>query len=143
LKLTTSAKQNDIHIKRVQQLLAKKNKYAFDIEETQLKTGQVTGESKVAAISDPESFALTAINANEALKEFLGPRADAQRTKQEIYSQIARDGFATLSDKEKDITQSTTVNTLNAYLLASGFRSDLITDSLMTAYTIERKARNK
>jgi NADH dehydrogenase/NADH:ubiquinone oxidoreductase subunit G len=129
-----------VHIKRVQQLLAKKNKYAFDTEETQLKTGQVTGESKVAAISDPESFALTAINANKALEEFLGPRADAQKSKQEIYSQISRDGYATLDDKTKDPTQSTTLNTINTYLLASGFSSDLLSSSLMTPFTIERKS---
>jgi hypothetical protein len=129
-----------VHIKRVQQLLAKKNKYAFDTEDTQLKTGQVSGESKVAAISDPESFALTAINANKALEEFLGPRADAQKSKQEVYSQISRDGYATLDDKTKDPTQSTTLTTINTYLLASGFLSDLLSTSLMTPFTIERKS---
>jgi hypothetical protein len=132
-----------IHIKRVQQLLAKKNRYAFDIEDTELKSGQVKGESKVASISDPETFFLTAINANKALEEFLGPRSDNQVKKNEMYRQIARDGFATLEGMTKDVMQSTTLNTMNAYLLVSGIRSDLIVDSLKTAYTVEKDIRRK
>lgn len=126
-----------VHIKRVQQLLAKKNKYALDIEETELKTGQVKGESKVTSVTDPETFALTAIEANEALREFLGPRADSQISKNEMYAQISQDGFATLEGLTKDLSQSTTLNTINIYLLASGVRSDLVMNSLKTNFTIE------
>jgi hypothetical protein len=132
-----------VHIKRVQQLLAKKNRYALDSDETELKSGQVKGESKVASISDPESFALVALNAENTLKEFLGPRADNQFKKLQMYRQIARDGYATLSDMEEDITQSTTLNTLNTYLLASGIRSDLVNKSLKTNYTVDLELKKK
>ena len=50
----------------------RKNRYAFDTEDITLKTGTVKGESKVASLSDPETFMLTALNADAALKEFLG-----------------------------------------------------------------------
>jgi hypothetical protein len=132
-----------VHIKRVQQLLAKKNRYALDADETELKSGQVKGESKVASISDPESFALVSLNAENTLKEFLGPRADNQFKKLQMYRQIARDGYTTLSDMEDDITQSTTLNTLNTYLLASGIRSDLVNNSLKTNYTIDLELKKK
>ena len=48
-------------IKRVQQILSKKNHYATDIDDRSLKTGDVKSESKVAAISEPETYALAAI----------------------------------------------------------------------------------
>lgn len=126
-----------VHIKRVQQLLAKKNKYSFDTEKVELKSGQVKGESKVASLTDPESFALSAINANYALKELLGPRADNQLQKMEMYRQIMRDGYATLDGMTDDVTQSTTLNTVNTYLLGSGVSSDLIVSGMKTAYTID------
>lgn len=50
-----------VHIKRVQQLLSKKNHYSLDSDERSLKTGDVKGDSKVASISDVEVFALEAI----------------------------------------------------------------------------------
>lgn len=132
-----------VHIKRVQQLLAKKNKYTLDNEKIGLKSGQVKDDSKVANITDPETFALTAVNANEALKEFLGPRADNQFKKLQMYRQIARDGYATLSEMEEDITQSTTLNTINTYLLASGIRSDLVNNSLKTNFTVDQQLKKK
>jgi hypothetical protein len=132
-----------IHIKRVQQLLAKKNKYALDIEDTELKTGQVKGESKVTSISDDESFALMAINGNKTLEEFLGPRSDNELKKMEMYRDISRDGYTTLDKLTTDITKSVTLNTLNTYLLASGIKSDLLTDSLKTVYSVDQQLRKK
>lgn len=126
-----------IHLKRTQQLLSKKNRYALDIDSVSLKTGQVTGDSKVASISDPEMFSLVAINAQNALKEFLGPRADSQGKKMQLYKQIARDGYATLEGLEGDIVDSTAINTMDVYMLASGIKTDLVTKSLKTNFTID------
>ena len=54
----------------------------------------------------------------------------------QMYRQIARDGFCSLNSLKSDRTSSTTLNTLNTYLLACGIRSDLITDTMQTEYTI-------
>jgi len=132
-----------LYIKRVQQLLVKKNRYAFDTEDTTLKTGTVKGESKVASLSDPEAFALTALNADKALEEFLGPRADNQSKKQDMYRQIARDGYTTLETLENDITRSTTLNTVNVYLLGAGIKSDLITRGLKTSFSQEQDIKKE
>lgn len=131
-----------VHIKRVQQLLSKKNHYALDDDERSLKTGDVKGESKCASISDVEVYALQAIGADDALKEFLGPRSTNEKKKQEMYKEIARDGYCTLSDIEKIKSPSVPIQTVNTYLLASGIRTDLITDGLKTEYTIDQDLRN-
>lgn len=130
-----------VPIKRVQQILSKKNHYSFDIEERSLKTGDVKGESKVAAISEPETYALMALGAEKTLEELLGPRADNQQKKRQMYRQIARDGFCTLESMSSDRSSSTTLNTLNTYLLAAGIRSDLITDTMQTEYTLNQNLK--
>ena len=123
--------------------MAKKNRYAFDTEDITLKTGTVKGESKVASLSDPETFMLTALNADAALKEFLGPRADNQTAKQDMYRNIAKNGYVSLADLEDDLTRSTTINTMNVYLLGSGIRSDLITRGLKTAYSQQEDTKER
>lgn len=132
-----------VHIKRVQQLLSKKNHYAMDNDERSLKTGDVKGESKVASISDVEAYALSAIGADNALKEFYGPRSTNEKKKQEMYREIARDGYCTLSEIDKIKSPSVPLQTINTYLLASGIRSDLINSTLKTDYTIEQDLKNK
>ena len=56
-------------------MLQKKNTFSTSIDKRSLKTNQVTGDDKVARISDVESYALSTIEADAALREFLGPRA--------------------------------------------------------------------
>lgn len=104
---------------------------------------QVTSEDKVASITDPETFFLTAINANKALEEFLGPRADNEAGKLAMYKNISIDGYSTLESLPKDISRSVTLNTINTYLLASGIRSDLVIDSLKTLYNINQDIKKK
>ena len=56
---------------------------------------------------------------------------------------ISSDGYVDLDKLETDLTKHTALNTLNTYLLASGLRSDLVVDSLKTAYTLETDLNNK
>ena len=129
-------------IKRQQQMLSKKNKYTVDADDIDSKTGQVKGDSKVAAISDNEAIGLISMGGDVVLKELFGPRGSNQNQKQEMYRQIARNGYFNIDDaknKDDDMTKHTAVNTLNMYLLASGLRSDLIVNSLKTSYTIKKE----
>ena len=90
-------------------------------------TGQVTGEDKNSRSSDMENLNLVAINANETLKELLGPRADDNVMKNEMLQQIALTGNVTLSNMTNDLENKTALNTLNVFFTGMGFRTDLIT----------------
>lgn len=127
-----------IPIKRLQQMLSKKNHISTDAEKRALKSGQVTGESKVASVSDAEVYGLLSTDADAILQELYGPRADGFDKKSDFYAQIASDGYVDLSTLETDLTKHTALNTMNVYMLASGLRSDLVTDSLKTAYTLDQ-----
>ena len=113
------------------------------MDERSLKTNDVKGESKNGAISEPETYALMAIGAETGLEEFLGPRADNEQKKLQMYREIAKNGYTTLESLKSDRTSSTTLNTLNTYLLACGIRSDLITDTMKTEYTLNQDLKKR
>lgn len=127
----------------MQQLLSKKNHYTFGIDDRSLKTGDVKGHDKTGSLSDVESLSLAAIGAEKAIAEFMGPRGDNMTNKNEMYRQIARDGYCSLYDMTEDKSAATTLNTINTYLLASGIRSDLINDTMKTEFTIKQDLKNK
>ena len=132
-----------VPIKRVQQMLNKKNRLTVDAEKRGLKSGQVSGDSKVASVSDLEAYCLLSVGADKILEELYGPRADGYDKKAEFYKQISENGFASLDYLETDLTKHTALNTLNAYLLASGIKTDLINSTLKTPYTLEKDLDNR
>jgi hypothetical protein len=120
-----------VHIKRVQQILSKKNSTSTDIGMRSAMTGQVIGKDKNARDSDQENFALVTLDANDILREFLGPRADDIVMKNEMYAKITRDGFVSLNDLTDDVTNKTTLNTLDVHLIGMGLKSSIITKGLL------------
>ena len=77
-------------------------------------------------ISDVESYSLIAIGADKALEEFLGPRADSQSKKVDLYKNIDSFGYVYLKDLKSDITENQTLNTVYTYLLGGGVANDLL-----------------
>lgn len=68
-------KNLDIIIKRLQQMLMKKNSYSLSIDSRNLKTNQLTGDDKVARMTEAENFAASIWEIKDGMKEMLGPRA--------------------------------------------------------------------
>ena len=133
-----------VPIKRVQQLLSKKNHFGLDNEERSLASDQVTGESKVASLSDIESSSLTAIDADRSLEEFLGFRSDDAYGKMQAYKQVINQGYISLDEIEKNQKEaSQTAQTIDTYLLCSGIKTDLVNSYLKTRFTIEKELKEK
>lgn len=116
-----------IHEKRMQQTLLKKNSGSIDIKKRNPKTGQVINEDKNARNSDVESFSLVAIGANEALKEFMGPRADDMKAKNQMYNEISKKGYVSMSELDNDPENKVALNTLDAYFYMQGLSTNLVT----------------
>ena len=123
-----------IHVRRLQQMLAKKNSFTTNISRRNQLTGQVTRDSKVARVSMTETNALMAQEAMEAAREFLGPRADNHGMKLAMYNQISRDGHVSAAELERanNPLDRSTIMMMNALLAGAGLQSDLVTfdDSL-------------
>lgn len=120
-----------MHIKRMQQMLQKKNSTSIEIGTRSSLTGQVTREDKNTRDSDVENFALATLNATNTLRELLGPRSDDIKMKSEMYSEIARTGFVSLDNLTNDVSNKTTLNTVNALMIGMGIKPDFITDGLI------------
>lgn len=126
-----------LHIKRMQQTLSKKNTTSTDIGERSALTGQVTGKDKNARDSDTENFALVTLDANDTLREFLGPRADDRVMKAEMYADISRKGYSNLNGLTNDVSNKATLTAVDAYLIGMGIKSDLVTNDLLLHKTTE------
>lgn len=126
-----------IHCKRVQQFLRKKNATSTDISMRSAVSGQVMGKDKNARDSDLENYALVTLGAENCLREFMGPRADDPVMKNEMYTQIAKNGYVSLEDLTNDVQNKTTLNTIDVFFTGMGIKTDLITDGLMVKKTIK------
>lgn len=128
-----------IHMKRLQQILSKKNSFSSNIESRNAKTGQITGDDKNGRVSDAENYALVAIGAEEALKEYLGPRADDNVMKQEMIKSINKDGYTSLKNMTRDVDNKQALNTLDIYFTGAGIMTDLITPGLIFRRNLDSK----
>lgn len=118
-----------IHDKRMPQTLMKKSAGSTTIQKRSAITGQVTGTDKNARNSDLETYSMAAIKANYGLAEFMGPRADNELAKRQMYNQIAKNGYVSIHDLDmQDPYYKTALNTFNAYYLMQGIQTNLITE---------------
>lgn len=122
-----------ISVRRLQQILSKKNSYTTDISKRNSQTNQVSGGSSIARNSDSESNSMITLQADHSLREMLGFRADDQNTKTLAYNHIAMNGFVRLQDLDQieDVSSKSTLNTLDVFLTGCSIKSDLLGDDLM------------
>jgi hypothetical protein len=125
-----------IHMKRLQHILSKKNKYNMNVmgAGTRSKlTGSLNSTSKSGRLSDYDTLALTSAldtgDGSDILKELLGSRADNLKSKMEMSSQIALFGHAQqqLFTTAK-IPESQSINTVDVFFVGAGLKTDLITE---------------
>lgn len=127
-----------VHHKRTQQTVSKKNSMSINIDKRNPVSGQVTQDSKNARMSDMENIALVTLdNAQNIIKEFLGPRSDNMKAKYEMFNVIKNEGRVAMTDININKGDSVALNSLDVYFTACGLKTDLITDGLMLKKTLK------
>lgn len=126
-----------INIKRLQQMVQKKNGLSLSSENRSALTGQVINHDKNGKDSDTESFLMVGLGLDKVLQEFHGPRSDDKVMEQQMLKQIENQGYVSLDEMDNVSTNKTTLNTINAFLLSMGLWSDLVTDSYILPKTSE------
>lgn len=126
-----------LHIKRLQQMLSKKNSTSTDISSRSPTTGQVINADKNARNSDQENIAMITTGVDAPIRELLGGRADNMAAKTAMYSEIAKKGYVSLSELPNDPSSKTTLNTLDVYFLGMGIKTDLLTNTLELPKTLD------
>jgi hypothetical protein len=127
-----------MHVRRLQQILAKKTSYSTDASKRSQVTGQLVGDSAVGRLPNAESYALRAIGATATLKEFLGPRADNRDKRLGMYQAIAQSGFVSYDELVGDTRNQQGLNYLATIFLAAGLRSDLLGEGDLLRVTAEK-----
>lgn len=125
------------NIKRLQQLVMKKNGLSVDNSKISSLTGQVIDKDKNSRDSDIESEILVSLGADKILQELNGARSDDHVMKREMNNSIATKGYVALDELTNDPTNKTTLSTVNAFLLSMHVKSDLISDSYILPKTTE------
>jgi hypothetical protein len=111
-----------IQVRRLQQMADKKNAASANTDKVNSITGQVTGDSKAASLSDMQTMALVTSGQIKTIKEFLGPRADDQVAKMKMLDSIERTGEFNIDDIESRTEDKQSVSTMVVFLTCAGFK---------------------
>lgn len=131
-----------IPIKRVQQMVGKKNSMSIHANKRSSLTGQVTADDKNGRVSDTENIALITLDSEELLKEFLAAKSDDTFMKTEMMKQIKNDGYVDLSEVPSTPKNKVAIDTLDKYFIANAIKTNLLTEGLLMKRTLLNNNRD-
>ena len=126
-------------IKRMKQLLTKKNGMSISTKTRDMKTGLLTGVDKNGKESDREFESLAICGLDNSIKEFSRSRADSMEDKSVMNNTINNLGQVYLKDLPDDPTDSLSKNLLSTYFIGAQLYTNLVNEDYMTPYTMSLK----
>lgn len=115
-----------LHIKRMKQMLAKKNSVALSIADRDMRTGLLINHSKGAKMSDREEETLALPGLDATVDEFARLRADAMESKEKMYSIIATTGTIKAGEVQPEKDESLAKKMLYVYMLGANICTNLL-----------------
>ncbi len=128
-----------IHLKRMKQMLSKKNNASMHVNNRDMRTGLLQQGDKAAKETDREFESLASYGLNYTMDEFRTIKADSLKASTQAVSTILDRGSVSEKDYVVARNDSLSRNLLNVYLIGANIHSNLIDEEYMTPYT----ARNK
>ena len=128
-------------IKRMKQLLTKKNGMSISTKTRDMKTGLLTGIDKNGKESDREFESLAICGLDNSIKEFSRSRADSMNDKSVMNNTINNLGQVYLKDLPDDPTYSLSKNLLSTYFIGAQLYTNLVNEDYMTPYTMSLKQK--
>jgi len=129
-----------IHIKRLQQMISKKNSTSIDMSERSTTTGQATGKSKNGRCSDLETGLVLQYGLDNVLKELYSCRSDDLKMKEQMMQLIQEKGYFSLDELDSDVANKTALNTIDVYFTGMQLNTDLVTKGLMNIKTLNEES---
>ena len=131
-----------LNIKRLKQMLTKKNNTAIEIAKRDMKlTGRLQSTDKGGLESNKEFEGAMALNLENTTVEYARVKAAAMKSKAEAYNTINVKGEVSFNDIDMDKNDSIPKNAMNVYLIGANIHSNLIDENYYTPYTLERHAK--
>ena len=128
-----------LHIKRMKQLLTKKNGMSTDAKTRDMRSGLLVGIDKNGKSSDREFESLAVSGLTNTMKELSRPRAASMDDKSIMNSTIKTFGQVRLSDLPDDPADDLSKNLLSTYFIGAGLMTSLVNTDYMTPYTLKQK----
>ena len=130
-----------MNIKRLKQMLTKKNNTAIEISNRDMKTGRLLRNDKGGTESNKEFEGALALGLERTVEEYARIKAAAMKAKAEAYNTINVKGEVSFKDIDTDKVDSIAKNTMNIYLIGAGLHSNLIDEDYFTPHSLERKKK--
>lgn len=128
-----------LHLKRMKQMLTKKNNNAIDISKRDMKTGQLLGHDKGSKETYREFESLALMDLEYTMDEFARPKADAMMAMTQMSNEISSKGYVSQSDLQIPKDDSIAKRAVSVYLLGAHIYSNIINRDYMTPLTARRK----
>lgn len=128
-----------LHMKRMKQLLTKKNGMSIDTKTRDMKTGLLTGVDKNGKESDHEFESLAISGLYDTMKEFSRPRADSMNDKNIMNNTIKTIGMVSLEDIPEDLDDSLSKNLISTYYLGAQLYTSFVNEEYILPYTYRNK----
>ena len=129
------------NIKKVQQFVTKKSKWALEAKNRDMRSGRLIGADKGSAMSDREFESLTTLGLETTMYEFAKPKADAMMAKAAMNAAISSKGYVTLDDIPNEYDDSLARNMINAYMIGCHLDTNLVNQDGYTPYTLKERKR--
>lgn len=129
-----------ISVKRLQQMLMKKNKVSSSGHTRNEITNTVTGDDKGGKMSNAQVYSLLTVGQEAGVKEFLSVRADNSKAKKEMMIEIENTGKAHLANYNLQTADMQSVQAMEVFLKGAGLHSNILQEqSESTKRLNERK----
>lgn len=128
-----------INMKRMKQLLTKKNGMSIYTKTRDMRTGLLTGVDKNGKESDREFESLAISGLYNTMAEFSRPRADSMTDKSIMNNTIKTTGMVSREDLKNDFDDSLSKNLLSTYFIGAQLYTNLVNEEYMTPYTFRNK----
>ena len=129
-------------IKRMKQMLTKKNGMSISTKTRDMKTGLLTGVDKNGKESDREFESLATMGLDYTMDEFARPKADSLEAMAQMSNAILTKGYVEDSDITVANNDSIGKNLFNCYLIGAHIHSNLIDVDYMTPLTAKNKKKH-
>lgn len=130
-----------LNVKRLKQMLTKKNNTALEIANRDMKSGRLLGHDKGGLESNKEFEGALALGLENTTAEYARIKAASMKAKAETYNTINIKGEVSFDDIDTDKTDSIAKNTMNVYLIGANLHSNLIDEDYYNPISLEKKKK--
>ena len=127
--------------KKMQQFITHKNSVAIDIDNRDMKTGQLLGGDKGGKSTDRELESLGILGLDNVMEEFTTAKADSMESKSLMYNAISTTGQVSIKDIETDNSDSLSKNLMSVYLIGANIMSNIVNQDYLLPYTLKEKKK--